>query len=414
MSNEKKPDERKVGGGGVGYVVRRFPVLSETFILNEILALESQGIDVTIFALAPTRDPKFHEGLSRLRASVTYVPGLLEWKDVLKQNRRIYAKNRKRYLSVLWRALLTFNPVFIWRFLQAACVADKARSAKLRHLHAHFANRATTVASLASRLTKLPYSFTAHAFDIFIDGSPEHLNDRMTKACFVVTVSDFNIKYLTSLLAGRRARLVKIYNGIDLSRFAPGPPPPAMPPLRILAVARLVEKKGLPILVEACALLRERGVHFHCSLVGKGALRPVLEARIKALALSDRIEMLGARTQGEVLDLYRASHVFALPCIVGDDGNRDGLPVSIVEALACGLPVVSTPVTGIPEAIEDGVNGFIVPEKDAKALADALERIAREPGLRERLASAARASVATKFDQDLTGKMLHDLLTEAP
>lgn len=411
MASEKK-------AGGVGYVLRRFPVLSETFILNEILALEAQGVDVSIFALAPTRDPRFHEGLSRLRASVTYVPGVLEWKEVLKQNRRLYGKNKKRYLSALGRALLTFNPVFAWRFLQAGCVADKARSAKLSHLHAHFANRATTVASLASRLTKIPYSFTAHAFDIFIDGSPKHLVDRMTKARFVVTVSDFNIKYLTGILSGAssqaHARLVKIYNGIDLSRFAPGPAPVAMPPLRILAVARLVEKKGLPILVEACALLRDRGVAFHCTLVGKGALRPLIEARIKALGLGDCIDLLGARTQGEVQALYGASHVFALPCIVGDDGNRDGLPVSIVEALACGLPVISTPVTGIPEAVQDGVNGLLVPERDVKALADALERIAREPGLRERLAGAAAASVAGKFDQVQTARMLHDLLMESP
>jgi colanic acid/amylovoran biosynthesis glycosyltransferase len=398
----------------VGYVLRRFPVLSETFILNEILALEKQGIEVSIFALAPTRDPKFHEGLSRLRGNVSYIPSLLEWKDVLKANRRLYGKNPQRYRSALWKALRSFNPTFIWRFLQAGCVADKARSARLQHLHAHFANRATTVASLASRLTKIPYSFTAHAFDIFIEGSQRHLNDRMTRARFVVTVSDCNIKFLTSILAGRAARLVKIYNGIDLSRFTPGPPPPPMPPLHILAVARLVEKKGLPILVEACALLRDRGVDFRCTLVGKGAMRPILEGRIKDLGLGEFITMPGARTQGEVLELYRASHVFALPCIVGDDGNRDGLPVSIVEALACGLPVVSTPVTGIPEAVLEGVNGFLVPEKDVRALADALERLARDHGLRERLAGGARDSVASKFDQDQTAKMLHDLLAEAP
>ena len=266
----------------VGYVLRRFPVLSETFVLGEILALEKLGLDVTIFALAPTRDPKFHEGLSRLRASVTYVPGILEWKDVLKANRRIHAKNPQRYRSALWKALRTLDPTFVWRFLQAGCVAEKARSQKIQHLHAHFANRATTVAALASRLTKIPYSFTAHAFDIFIEGSPRHLVDRMTRARFVVTVSDFNVRFLESLLSGgEQVKLVKIYNGIDLARFSPGAPLPPPPPLRILAVARLVEKKGLPILVEACALLRDRGVDFRCDIVGKGALRPILDARIR-------------------------------------------------------------------------------------------------------------------------------------
>lgn len=397
----------------VGYVLRRFPVLSETFILNEILALEARGLDVHVFALAPTRDPRFHEGLSRVRASVTYVPNVLEWRDVLRHNVRLWRRHRRRYASQLARTALSFKPVLMWRFLQAGYVADKARSIKVTRFHAHFANRATTVASHASRLLRIPYSFTAHAFDIFIEGSQGHLVARMTRAAAVVTVSEYNVRYLTSLLEGRAARIVRIYNGLDLERFKPGAAVAEPPPLRILAVARLVEKKGLGVLVEACAKLKARGVDFRCEIVGKGAERPRLEALIREHALADHVSLLGARTQGEVLDLYRGAHVFALPCIVGDDGNRDGLPVSIVEALACGLPVVSTAVTGIPEAVEHGVNGLIVPERDASALADALESLAHDGGMRRRLAAAARPSVAEKFDQERTADTLCSLLMES-
>ena len=183
-------------------------------------------------------------------------------------------------------------------------------------------------------------------------------------------------------------------------------------PFTVLTVARLVEKKGLDVLVDACALLRDRGLPLRCWIVGKGARRSALQAQIRRLGLEERVALLGAHTQTEVLARYAAAHVFALPCVVGADGNRDGLPVSIVEALASSLPVVSTPITGIPEIVRDGENGLLVPCGAAGALADAIAALVHDEALHARLAGNARASVEAHFDRDRTAAALHALLRE--
>jgi glycosyltransferase involved in cell wall biosynthesis len=392
------------GSGGIGYVLRKFPVLSETFVLNEILALEDRELPIHIFSLAPTRDPRFHDNLPKLKAPVLYVPGVTdpsERRTLVRHNRTVARRFPKRYYRELLRVLSTGRPSYLWRFFQSGYVADKARQLGVGHLHAHFAKRATNAALLASRITGIPYSFTAHAVDIFQNTvSTAQLTRKMRGARFVVTVSDFNKAYLESLLNGTPARIVRVYNGVDLERFAPGEPPSG--PFTILAVARLVEKKGLGVLVEACRLLRDEGLAFRCSIIGKGAERPRLDRLVRQWDLGDRVHFLGALAQQEVVDLYRRAHLFVLPSIVAEDGNREGLPVSIVEALACGLPVVSTSVTGIPEVVRDGENGFCVPPHDASALASAIAAVMRDEALRARLCSNARASIAARFDESET------------
>ena len=398
--------------GGVAYVLRKFPVLSETFVLNEILALEERGIPVHIFALAPPRDPRFHEGVARLKAEISYVPGLQDWRALLRHARRQAKRSPARFRKELRSVLLTGRPSLWWRFLQAAYIADRTRRYRLVHLHAHFANRTTNVAMIASRLLKIPFSFTAHAFDIFREVDDRVLVSKMKAAAYTVTVSDYNVTYLSSLRGARNARIELVRNGIDFQRFRPPASPPPAEPFTILAVARLVEKKGLPVLVEACRLLRDRGVTFRCEIVGKGAQRGLLEQRIREAGLEEHVHLLGPHTQGQILARFHEAHVVALPCIVGEDGNRDGLPVSIVEALACGLPIVSTPVTGIPEAVKHEENGLLVPENDAPALAAALERLAVDRALLARLSAAARPSAAAAFDENATADRLAELFQE--
>lgn len=396
----------------VGYVLRKFPVLSETFILNEILELERLGVPIHVFALAPPRDPRFHEGIARLRASITYLPSGFEWKHVVRQNRVFARRHPQHYRRELLKVLTRLDRVLLWRFLQAGFVADRARREKVGCLHAHFANRATTVAHFAARLLDVPYSFTAHAFDIYGDHDFGVLAEKMRAARFVVTVSHYNVDYLAGKSRQPRPRLELVRNGIDLDRFAPPPEAPPAEPFSILAVARLIEKKGLDVLIEACGLLRDRGHGFRCRIVGKGILGAELKALIQRLQLGDRVELVGPHTQNEIVARYHEAHVLALPCVVAGDGNRDGLPVSIVEALACGVPVVATPVTGIPEVVRDGVNGRIVPERDPAALADALEALLLD---RERLfgmRAAARASVGAEFDARGTARRLRELLLE--
>jgi len=395
----------------VGYVVRKFPVLSETFILNEILALEAMGVKVEIFSLAPTRDPRFHEGICRLQASVHYVPGLDDKSALLRYTRRLAARNPGLYRRQLMKVLAARRPKLIWRFLQASWVAERARRTGVRHLHAHFANRSTTVAQQASRLLGIPFSFTAHAFDIYRDADHEVIARKMADARFAVTVSDYNVQFLKSLANGHPVRVELVRNGIDMSRFSPPRHPPEGP-FRIITVARFVEKKGIPILIEACRILRERGVDFRCDIIGKGELRHTLECMIRDSSLGERVRLLEPLPQQEIVRHYQAAHLLVLPCIVAQDGNRDGLPVSIVEALACGVPVISTPVTGIPEAVHDGINGLIVPERDPTSLANAIESVIRDSDLHTRLRSAARPSVVEAFDQTRTAAKLYELLHE--
>jgi colanic acid/amylovoran biosynthesis glycosyltransferase len=335
-------------GGGVGYVLRKFPVLSETFILNELLALEALGVPVHVFSLERPNDPRFHDDLPRLKAPVSYAPDLLDPEAMWKHNARARKAFGRRYFQAIGYAMANGSPSLVWRVLQAAYVANEARRLKLVHLHAHFATRPTSVAFLASRLTGIPYSFTAHAMDIYKNElRVDALARKIEQARFVVTVSDYNKRFLEREARAPADKVVRVYNGIDLARFAPNGGPPAGP-FTLVCVARLVEKKGHRVLLDACALLRDRGVPFRCQLIGKGRLRTDVQERVRALALDEHVELLGPLTQSEVRQRYHDAHALVLPCLIADDGNRDGLPVSIVEALASGLPVVSTPVTGIP------------------------------------------------------------------
>ncbi|HSF33292.1 MAG TPA: glycosyltransferase, partial [Candidatus Tectomicrobia bacterium] len=279
--------------GAIGYILRRFPVLSETFILNEILALEARGIPVHIFSLAPSRDPRVHEDLSRLKASVTYIPEVADLKTLLSSNLRAAACYRRQYLRALFYALTRGHSTVLWRFLQSGYVANQAQQLCLRQFHAHFATRPASVALLTSMITGIPYSFTAHAYDIYESQvDPTALTQKIDRARWVITISEFNKAYLDQLSPAAAGKIVRIYNGIDLMRFVPNDMRPPVP-FTILTVARLVEKKGLPVLIEACRHLRERDVPFRCWIVGKGRLRPRLEEMIAGWNLHDSVSLLG-------------------------------------------------------------------------------------------------------------------------
>ncbi|MCI0602884.1 glycosyltransferase family 4 protein [bacterium] len=403
-------EEKSVGRLKVGYVLRKFPVLSETFILNEILALEAQGISVTIFSMYHSNPPRFHEDLPKLKATVYYIPEILEPANCMKYASQAARRFGKKFTSALRSVLIKANPSLLWRFLQSTYVADKAAQLRLSHLHAHFASRASTVAQLAARMSGIPYSFTAHAFDIFSHNVKRKvLADKMGNAKFVVTVSDFNKKYLESAVNGASSRLSRIYNGIDMTRYSPNDEVPAGP-FSIVSVGRLVEKKGHYLLIEACAHLKQKGIDFVCQIVGTGRLRLDLQALIEKSGLKEQVRLLGTHTQLEVVARYRAAHIFVLPCRVDSEGNRDGLPVAIVEALACGLPVVTTPTTGIPEVIKHGVNGLLIPDNDVIALVEAIESLIQNPSFYHQLRSNARESVLRNFDIRKTVLAIQKLL----
>jgi len=408
---EKLPRKKRIG-----YILRRFPSLSETFILNEVLAMEGLGTKVEVYSILQPRDPKFHEGITRLQASIRYIPTLGDLKSLARYNRRAYRSFGWRYLRVLASCVATFKPMQVWRFFQAAYIAERARERKIEHFHAHFANRAANVARLAHEISGIPYSFTAHAVDIYKNTvRPKILKKRITKAEFVVTVSDENQRFLRELAPAAADKIHRIYNGIDFARFGKSARP-LNASFTILCVGRMVEKKGLEYLIQACHELKKQNFRFRCNIIGKGNLRPKLNAMINELDLKNEIKLVGVVTQDKIGAWFTDADIFVLPCIIAQDGNREGLPVSIVEALASGLPVVTTAVAGISEAVKDGENGFLVPEHDAMALAEAVRKLLVDRDYRDKLSRNARRSVQPKFDQDITAQTLKRLLTrgEAP
>ena len=216
-SAKKKSGKRRYR---VGYVLRRFPVLSESFILNEILAVEDLDTDVEIFAILQGRDPKFHEGVVKLDANIRYIPSFSDLKSLYRYNRRASKRFGAKYWKVFLRCLVSFSPTYVWRFFQAAYVAERACTRKLDRLHAHFANRATTVAQLAYQLSGIPYSFTAHAVDIYKNKvSRRVLKKKISDASLVITVSEANREYLQDLCKRDSSKLAVVYNGIDMNKF---------------------------------------------------------------------------------------------------------------------------------------------------------------------------------------------------
>ncbi len=377
----------------VGYVLKMYPRFSETFILNEILAHEAAGLPVTIFSLRPPSDGRFHEALARVRAPVVYLPSdrlkaVDLWATLAEANRA---------QPGLWSELEAALTEEVSDVFQAVKLAQEIRSRGITHLHAHFGSVATTVARLAGRLSGCPYSFTAHAKDIFHDSVRfDDMQRKLAEAAAVITVSDFNLSFLRQTYGPAAHRVRRIFNGLELDYF-PYQAPLNRPP-RIAAVGRLVEKKGFAYLIEACARLAANGRRFEAEIIGQGPLEAELRAQIERLGLTHCVKLLGPRPQGQVRHHVQQAAVFAAPCIIGEDGNRDGLPTVLLEAMALGTPCVATDVTGIPEVLHDGQTGLMVQQNDPDSLAEALARLLDEADLRVRLAEAARQLVAAEFD----------------
>ena len=381
--------------GGIGYVVKVYPRFSETFIVTELLAREAAGETLTVFALRPSQDARFHPELARVAAPVSYLP-------------------RPTKPSLLWAALREAEPWVgegIARALPdllaaeadeavaAIALAQRARQERLTHLHAHFATSAAVVARLASIITGIPYSFTAHAKDLFHESvDPVRLRSLVADASYVATVSAFNVSYLRVIAPVHAEKIRLVPNAIEVDRFAYRRPERAAGPLRVTAVGRLVEKKGFRVLLDAFAELRREGIEAELTLAGDGELAGELRDRVSALGLERVVRMPGPLPQSDVTNLLRDSDLFVAPCIIGADGNADGLPTVLLEAMATGVPCISTRVTGIPEVVIDGETGQLCPPGDSAALRAAIRRVATGDVDTVALAEAARALVEARHD----------------
>jgi glycosyltransferase involved in cell wall biosynthesis len=311
-----------------------------------------------------------------------------------------------------------------WAHLKLFAVTPKALAAAWRfhrlgveHVHAHFANQTADCAAIAASVAGIPFSFTAHAYDIY-QSVPRHRNDtlpwKLRRAARAFAVSEFATALLRGHLpAADAGRVRTAYVGIPTELFRAEPPPAADGRLRLLAVARFCEKKGLDTLVDAAGLLRDRGVPFALELFGDGPLREALVARAAALRLGESVRFGGSVPQEEIARRMRGCDVFVLACRRDRSGDMDGIPTVFMEAMATGRPVVSCAVSGIPELVRDGETGLIVPPDDPGALADALARLAADASLRARLGATARALVERQHDQRANARRMIEQLADA-
>jgi colanic acid/amylovoran biosynthesis glycosyltransferase len=390
----------------IGYVLKMYPRFSETFIVNEILALERAGERLDLFSLRPPVDGRFHESLAEVRAPVTYLETdarpLDAW-QLLRDGCAELPSLGDHVADVL--ALPHRDAV------GAVQLAMAVRRRGIGHLHAHFGSIATDVARVSARLAGIGYSFTAHAKDIFHSSvDPAALRIKLADASSVVTVSDYNLGYLQTTYGDAADRVVRIYNGLDLDRF--GFSSPEDRPAVVVGVGRLVEKKGFTHLVDAIAQLVQEGREVRLDLVGVGAEEGPLRAQVSGLGLQDQdvVRFLGGLPQQQVRQVIQGAAVLAAPCVVGADGNRDGLPTVLLEGMALGTPCVATPVTGIPEVVRPDQTGLLVPPGDVRALARALGRLLDDRRLRGTLAANARALVEREFDVRRTSAELRAVL----
>lgn len=402
----------------VAYLLKTFPRLSETFILNEILGLEKLGTQIAIFSLRRPATEPVHADISKVKSSVSYIPSL-SWRfwpgalSLLLLNHLILLLTEtRRYLAATKFYFRTKGSSRFEDFLQAAYLARALRRSRFTHLHAHFASAPTTVAEVVHRLTDIPFSFTAHAKDIYLT-PPAELTRKIESAACVLTCTEHNRRYLAGL-ARRRAVVHLAYHGVDIERFgvqrrlvskALGEPP------LIFSVGRFCEKKGLKYLIEACRRLVDRGYSFRCQIVGYGELQGNLEQLIADLDLERYVFLPGRMTQDQLADLYQRARIFVLPCLVTDKGDRDGIPNVLIEAMVSGVPVISTDVSGISELVEHAQNGLLVEQRNADALAESMELLLLRSDLRRLLAQNGRDAVLRRFTLEASAQHVHDILS---
>ena len=365
------------------YLFERFPSFGQTFCYREVAELSRQGITPPIFSIRNPKDEPAQDWDARVIQRVHYLP---EEKELLEDVRRACKKGKltAEIIDALdkWGRRTDFL-----RLYQAVYVGLRLQEMGISHVHAHFTGMAARTAFWVHRFFPVTFSFTAHANDIFAPRNFEIGLDKLVDtARAIVTVSDFARKFLQERFPERADRMRRIYNGLNLAEFGRADFS-SSPPL-ILAVGRLIAKKGFADLICACGLIAERGKSFRCEIIGEGPLENELRGQIERLNLQNRVALSGAKPQGEVRQRLAAANVFVLPSIIDPEGGMDNLPTVIMEAMATALPVVSTNIGGIPEMVIENETGFLLEPADASALADAIEKVIDDRLLAQRLGHA--------------------------
>jgi colanic acid/amylovoran biosynthesis glycosyltransferase len=387
----------------LGYLFERFPAFTQTFCAREIAELYRQGAKPPIYSVRrPVEEPPLNIPLAKV--PIYYLPNTNSLRFKLR------TKLIPSRLKILWSG--SGDTRDKGRIREAAYLGPKAQREGVSHLHVHFAGLASRTAWWIRRLYGITYSFTGHANDIFCPKPDQRvgLDHLVRDSSFIVAVSDFGAAWLSNQFPEFAQKIHRIYNGLDLSLFKPAGP--IAQPLQLVSIGRLIEKKGFPYLVEACDLLRGKDLKFRCLIIGDGPEHERLQNLIRQYRLSDVVRLTGPLPQTELTNILTTSSIFVFPAIHDRSGDSDNLPTVLIEAIASALPIVATHIAGIPEIVQHGENGFLVPEKDPVQLADAIHRIASDMQLSTRFRGASRRIAEEKFALSSTVGQLKALFSE--
>ncbi|MBN2016785.1 MAG: glycosyltransferase family 4 protein [Candidatus Cloacimonetes bacterium] len=383
----------------IAYILSQFPETHETFILREVIELKKNNIILEIFSLKKCKDKVIHP-LAQQFLSNTHYSSLISI-PIIKS--LIFFLWKKPFTCFNLLAYLVKKNISSFEFLKKSLgilpislyYAKQISSKGISHIHAHWATIPTTSAIIISTILNIPFSFTAHAWDIFLPNPM--LKEKVRRAEFVATCTGYNKRYLDSLLDQRvNDNIFLNYHGIDFETL-----PKVNKNIEenlIFSIGRLCEQKGFPFLLEACALLRDRGIDIKCLIVGEGPNRKSLSNTIEQLNLTDRVSLMGMQPQSYIFEMFNKARMFVLPCVISKNGDRDGIPNVMIEALAMRTPVISTTVSGVPEIIIDHVTGLTVEPRNSAQLADAIIEMLRNPEQSFMYTENGRKLVEEKFD----------------
>jgi glycosyltransferase involved in cell wall biosynthesis len=398
----------------IGYILNIFPDLTMTFVYREVMALRVAGVDIKAFSTWKPNADQLSQDSKDLLDDVFYIFPL-HWLNFFISHVMFLTTQPLIYFKTLWFCIANDYKTFRNRmrsmihFCVAVYLAKEIQKRNIKHLHAHFAENATTLALIIARLIGISFSFTAHAKDIFVN--PILLSHKIDEAKFVITISDYNKRYLQAYAntLDPTPKIHTVHCGIDVQKFSLTHDKPLNDEPVILSVGRLVEKKGYVYLIKACKRLVERGYNFRCVIVGSGPQETCLKHMVLESHLSDHVIFTGAVFQEDLEDIFVKSDIFVLPCIVAKNKDMDGIPVSLMEAMSMQIPTISTSISGIPELIENLKTGLIIPPENEEALASAICKLIEDKELRDKIGKASRIKIVESFEITKNANELYNI-----
>lgn len=389
----------------VAYIMSRFPKLTETFVLYEMIAVQREGVQVEAYPLLREKAEVVHPDAVPFVEAAHFQPFLSF--PILRAQLYFLRRKPVEYLRTLWTLLranwgsFRFFTGVLGIFPKSVLFAYQMKAENIDHVHAHFASHPAAAAFIIHRLAGIPYSFTAHGSDLHRDR--HMLCEKVAEAAFVVAISDYNRELIIEECEGNfRDKIIVIHCGVDTNVFSDQTGVIASRngkhPFTIVCVGTLHEVKGQAYLIEACANLRKKGLDFVCHFVGDGQDRPALMGLVEQEGISANVRFHGQQTRERVAQLIREADVLVAPSVPTSDGRREGIPVVLIEAMSSGVPVIASRLSGIPELVVHEQTGLLSTPRDAASITNALERYYRDPALRKQLGQAGRQKVAEEFD----------------